>query len=85
MKTVTDEAVLAFLLELKDKTTLLDPSGKVIGHFHPVDPKDVETYAKILPLYDMEELARRKANPGKTYTTAEVLAHLKELKNNTNG
>ena len=85
MKTITDEAVLSFLLELKDKTTLLAPSGKVIGNFEPFDPKDAETYAMVVRFYDAEELAHRKANPGKTYTTttAEVLARLPASKNDS--
>lgn len=82
MKTITDEAVLAFLLALKDKTTLLDPNGKAIGHFHPIDQKDDELYAQALRFYDKEELDRRKANPGKKYTTAEVLARLHALEKN---
>ena len=83
MKTITDETVLAFLLDLKDRTTLLDPSGKVIGHFEPVDPKDAETYAMVVRFYDAEELARRRANPGRTYTTAEVLARLHALQDDS--
>jgi len=80
MKTITDEAVLAFFLDLKDKTTLLDPGGRVIGHFDPVDPKDAETYAMVVRFYDAEEIARRKANPGVRRTTAEVLARLHSLR-----
>ena len=83
MKTITDEAVLAFLLALKDKTTLLDPSGKAIGHFHPIDPKDDELYAAVVRVYDAEELARRKANPGKGLTGDEVRARLRALKDET--
>jgi len=81
MKTITDEAVLAFLRGLTGKTTLLDPSGTVIGHFHPVDPKDVELYAQVIPLYDPEEIARRKADPRRRIPMAEVLDRLKALEN----
>ena len=80
MKTVNDEATLSFLLGLEGKTTLLDPSGKVIGHFDPVDPKDAETYAMVVRFYDAEEIARRKANPGVRRTTAEVIARLHALR-----
>ena len=79
MKTITDEAVLAFLLDLKEKTTLLDSDGRVIGHFDPADPKDAETYPMVVRFYDAEEIARRKANPGVRRTTAEVLARLHAL------
>ncbi len=80
MKTITDEAVLAFLLGLKDRTILLDPNGKAIGHFHPIDSDDDELCSSALRVYDAEEIARRKANPGKKYTTAEVLARLHALR-----
>jgi hypothetical protein len=50
---------------------LCDTSGHVLGCFLPYD--DLE------PQIGPEELQRRMQNKGKTFTTAEVLAHLEKL------
>ena len=45
-----------------------DPSGNVIGKFVPDDLEE-----------DLRIAKERLANPGKTYTTEQVLEHLKSL------
>ncbi len=53
---------------------LCDEDGRVVGIVTPVpDPSLLE------PQISDEELAERFNNPGRLYTTAEVLAHLKSL------
>jgi hypothetical protein len=58
-----------------------DAAGRVVGQFRPSgwdDPANYEIPADhgLTP----EELASRLAPDAKTYTTAEVLAHLRSLK-----
>jgi hypothetical protein len=52
-------------------------SGRVLGQFVPsFDPSG---YEGLEPQISQEELQRRKQSKGKSYTTAEVLAHLDKL------
>ena len=56
---------------------LCDVNGRVLGHFFPqLDPSEFN----LKPQISNEELQRRKQSNEKTYTTAEVLAHLEKLK-----
>lgn len=55
---------------------LCDAEGRVIGRFFPhLDPSEYD----LEPQISREELERRKRSNEKTYTTAEVLAHLEKL------
>jgi hypothetical protein len=65
------------LRRLMEATELCDESGRVVGRFFPV--YDAENYEGLEPRISKEELQRRKEDKGKTYTTAEVLAHLEKL------
>jgi hypothetical protein len=56
---------------------LCDESGHILARVVPV--LDREIYASSEPQIRGEELDRRIASPGKTYTTAEVLAYLERL------
>jgi hypothetical protein len=77
MKKVLYDAVLKEKLpELDSPVELCDEEGRVIARIVPVlDPA----------LYDLEpeiaekEFKERLANPGRLYTTAEVLAYLESL------
>ena len=66
--------------QLGDLTTpleLCDESGRLLARLLPaIDPS---LYEGLEPQISKEELQRRKQNKGKTYTTAEVLAHLEKL------
>jgi hypothetical protein len=54
-----------------------DPTGKVIGFFAPVTMEYAEKYAQAAgQFYPVKDLP--KSN-GRTYTTAEVLEHLRSL------
>jgi hypothetical protein len=65
------------LLDLTQPLELCDESGRVLAHLVPkIDPS---LYEGLEPQISREELERRKQNKGKTYTTAEVLAHLEKL------
>jgi hypothetical protein len=55
---------------------LCDEDGHVLARIRPVlDP----TRYNLEPQISKEELMRRKADPGKLYTTADVLAYLESL------
>jgi hypothetical protein len=77
MKKVLYDAVLKEKLpDLESPVELCDEEGRVIARILPVlDPA----------LYDLEpeigekEFKERLANPGRLYTTAEVLAYLESL------
>jgi hypothetical protein len=74
---VVDEALRTRLHNLAQPLELCDESGRVLGRFLPaVDP---QLYEGLEPQINAEELQRRKQNKGKTYTTAEVIAHLEKL------
>ena len=70
-----------------------DLRQKLLGLTHPLEPCDESglVLARLLPTPDPamyegsepqigeEELGRRRRDKGKTYSTAEVLAHLESL------
>jgi hypothetical protein len=65
------------LNNLSEPLELCDESDRVVARVLPaVDPS---LYEDLEPKISNEELQRRKQNKGKTYTTAEVLAHLERL------
>jgi hypothetical protein len=74
---VVSDQLLAQLHNLDRPLELCDAAGRVFGRFLPkLDPA---LYEGLEPQISPEELQRRKQNKGKTYTTAEVLAHLEKL------
>ena len=72
-----DEALRGKLHNLSEPVELCDESGRVLGRFSPAF--DPALYEGLEPQISKEELDRRRKNKGKTYTTAEVLAHLEKL------
>ncbi len=72
------EASLAVKLDtINQIVELCDPSGRVLGRFVP--SPDPALYEGLESPISPEELLRRKRSKGKTYSTAEVLAHLEKL------
>jgi hypothetical protein len=76
-RVVVDETLRTRLHNLDQPLELCDTSGRVLGRFLPV--LDPALYEGLEPQISKEELQRRKQQKGKTYTTAEVLAHLEKL------
>lgn len=70
-----DDATLAKLQGLDKLIEFKDANGKVLGRFLPM----IAFYRGRECPHSEEEIARRKANKGKTYTTAEVKAYLESL------
>jgi len=74
---ILDASLRSKLLDLKQPLELCDESGRLLARLLPaIDPF---AYEGLEPQISKEELQRRKQNKGKTYTTAEVLAHLEKL------
>ena len=64
------------LLDLREPLELCDESGQVLARLLPeAERRPQPSEPQISP----EEIQRRRQNRGKTYTTAEVLAHLESL------
>lgn len=76
-KILVDETLRTKLHDLTQPLELCDAEGHILGRFTPVlDPAlyDLE------PPFTEEEIKQRLLEKGgKTYTTAEVLAHLEKL------
>jgi hypothetical protein len=71
-KIVLDPNLRHRLPDLTQPFEVCDEAGKTVGRFVPTG-KGAE------PPISRDEIDRRKQNKGKTYTTAEVLAHLEKL------
>ena len=73
---ILDASVSNQLDNLSQMVDLCDPSGRVLGQFVPVfDPSEWEVVG---PELSEEELNRREQSE-ESYSTLEVLAHLKSL------
>ena len=77
MTRVLYDAVLKEKLpNLEGPIELCDEDGHILARIQPVpDPSLYDLEPKI----SKEELTQRFANPGKLYTTAEVLAYVESL------
>jgi hypothetical protein len=76
-KVICDAVLREKLHDLTGPLELCDESGHILARVVPV--LDPELYASSEPQISGEELDRRIASRGKTYTMAEVLAHLEAL------
>jgi hypothetical protein len=72
-RVILDQETFAKLGSLKGSVVLCDPSGKAFATIYPRSDRNLE------PQITDEELDERIKNPGKLYTTDEVLNHLKSL------
>lgn len=80
MVTITaNEAVETVLTGLAQKTEIRSTSGRVIGYFEP-SQEVRKMYEEARKQFDPEELKRIKESGGPSYTTAEVLAHLRSVR-----
>jgi hypothetical protein len=74
---ICDALLREKLHDLAKPLELCDESGHVLARVVPV--LNPELHASSEPQISTEELDRRLASKGKTYTTAEVLAYLETL------
>jgi hypothetical protein len=69
----------AKLEDLMQTTEIRDTGGRLIGYFTPASARDAELYARARQHFGREEIQRRKSEPHESYTTAEVLDHVRSL------
>jgi hypothetical protein len=74
---ILDQDLRNRLLNLAEPLELCDEGGHVLARLLPVVSPSL--YEGLEPQISRQELQRRMQNKGKTYTTAEVLAHLEKL------
>jgi hypothetical protein len=76
---VIDAGLRAKLLAVKEIAELRDESGSLVGQFIPACISNSNDLDETIGI-SQDELQRRLSADCKTYTTAEVLAHLRGLK-----
>jgi hypothetical protein len=75
-RVIVDETLRNKLHNLSEPLELCDESGRVLARLTPLlDPSRYN----LEPQISQEEMRQRKQSKEKTYTTAEVLAHLEKL------
>jgi hypothetical protein len=72
-RVLLDQTTLAKLKDIRGYAELCDSAGNVLGYFTP----SVVDYERVEPEIKPDELARIRQEP--TYSTEEVLAHLRNL------
>ncbi len=73
---IVDEVLRNKLNGLTQPLELCNDQGQVVARVIPVT--DSVSDERLESPHSKEEIQRRKQNKGKTYTTAEVLAHLEK-------
>lgn len=76
-KVIVDAALRSKLRDLTEPLELCNESGQVLGHVFPT--MDLSQYEAWEPPISEEELRRREQET-ESYTTAEVLAYLENLR-----
>jgi hypothetical protein len=74
---IIDQQLKDKLRNLDQPAELCDESGHILGQFLPAF--NPEAYEGLEPPISEEEIQARIKSKGKTYSTAEVLAHLEKL------
>jgi len=74
---VVDPELGKKLNERGEPVELCDSAGRVLGRYTPAFNKSL--YEGLEPQISEEELYRRESSGDPTYTTAEVLQHLRKL------
>jgi hypothetical protein len=82
MQSVTaDDVMKAALSQVKEIAEVRDANGTMLGFFAPTSLKNAALYAHAAANIDPAWVRTQKRTPEKTYTTQEVLAHLRTLEN----
>jgi hypothetical protein len=78
-KITVDSTTLAVLAQATSLAEVRDSSGTLIGFFAPASLEHADLYAQAAARINPQEIRRRAEAGGKTYTTGEVLEHLRSL------
>jgi hypothetical protein len=76
---LADESMRSLLSQVKELAEVRDADGNVLGVFAPGTPEEVRLYLHAWFTLDPAQVQKQKQTPEKTYTTQEVLAHLRSL------
>jgi hypothetical protein len=76
-KLILDSATATMLQGLTGRVELCDDSGRTLGYFTPREDRSL--YEGVVIPISEEELRRREQDMENSFTTAEVLAYLKNL------
>jgi hypothetical protein len=78
---IANDAVQTFLAEVREKTEIRDPNGKLLGSFEPHVETEAEMYERLMKRLDPEKtrLRRLEAEKGQGYTIEQVMEHLRSL------
>lgn len=75
-----DETLAAYFRGVVEPFEIRDVDGALLGQYIPhVPPEIAAAYDRIRQLADPEELRRRANEPGRNYTTEEVIRYLESL------
>ena len=74
---IVDEDLRSKLHNLAEPLELCDSSGRVLGRVVPTF--DLSEYEPWVPEFSDADLRQQKQSDEKSYTTAELLAHLQSL------
>jgi hypothetical protein len=76
---VLDRKTLAKLKGAKKRVAICDKSGNLWGYFTPAKEKSAYDGVEVPPLSGEEIRRRKREMAGRTYSTPEVLKHLRSL------
>lgn len=76
-RVLVDEMLMKKLHNLAEPLEFFDSAGRILGKYLPRAAENEE--GPFEPQVSDEELTRRYQNPGKCYTTTEVLEYLRKL------
>jgi hypothetical protein len=80
---IADKPLKEYLLRAKEATQIRDAGGEVLGYYVPAAIVDQVPALRLVALFDLEELERRKASthPGSSFD--QVKEHLRSMEEAT--
>jgi hypothetical protein len=80
IRITVDEELRKKFRDFKQDVELCDETGRVLGRFQISAPwTDPDQWEPLTPEISQEEIERRLAEGGATFTTAQVIEHLSKL------
>ena len=74
-----NESMTSVLSQVKDLAEIRDSSGTILGLFVPGTAEEARLYIHAWLTLDPEQVRLRKQSAEKTFTTEEVLTHVRSL------
>jgi|SRR6266851_9509799 len=73
------KAMLTTFKQVKELTTIRDPSGRIIGYYAPRILERAKNHARLATRFDPAEIERRAKSKKRGRTTKQVFQHLQSL------